>query len=33
VYPLLVVFAFAFVGVEVLRRQMLREFPAAQPAT
>jgi hypothetical protein len=33
VYPLLVVFAFAFVGVEVLRRQMLAEFPATQPAT
>ena len=33
VYPLLVVFALAFVGVEVLRRQMLREFPAAQPGT
>ena len=31
VYPLLVVFVFAFIGVEVLRRQMLREFPAAQP--
>ncbi len=33
VYPLLVVFAFAFVGVEVLRRQMLAEFPATQAAT
>lgn len=33
VYPLLVVFAFAFVGVEVLRRQMIAEFPATQPAT
>jgi hypothetical protein len=33
VYPLLIVFVFAFVGVEVLRRQMLREFPAAQPGT
>ena len=33
VYPLLVVFALAFVGVEVLRRQMLHEFPAAQPGT
>ena len=32
VYPLLVVFVFAFIGVEVLRRQMLREFPAAQPS-
>ena len=29
VYPLLVVFVFAFIGVEVLRRQTLREFPAA----
>jgi hypothetical protein len=28
VYPLLVVFVFAFIGVEVLRRQTLREFPA-----
>jgi hypothetical protein len=28
VYPLLVVFALAFIGVEVLRRQTLREFPA-----
>jgi hypothetical protein len=27
VYPLLVVFIAAFAGVEVLRRQMLREFP------
>jgi hypothetical protein len=27
VYPLLVVFVAAFAGVEVLRRQMLREFP------
>jgi len=33
VYPLLVVFVFAFVGVEVLRRQMIAEFPATQPAT
>jgi len=33
VYPLLVVFALAFAGVEVLRRQMLHEFPAAQPGT
>jgi hypothetical protein len=28
IYPLLVVFALAFVGTEVLRRQTLREFPA-----
>ena len=28
VYPLLVVFVFAFIGLEVLRRQTLREFPA-----
>ena len=27
IYPLLVVFAFAFAGTEVLRRQVLREFP------
>ena len=33
VYPLLVVFVFAFVGVEVLRRQMVAEFPATQPGT
>ena len=33
VYPLLVVFVFAFAGVEVLRRQMIAEFPATQPAT
>ena len=29
VYPLLVVFVLAFIGVEVLRRQMLDEFPDA----
>ena len=29
VYPLLVVFVFAFIGLEVLRRQTLREFPAS----
>jgi len=29
IYPLLVLFALAFVGTEVLRRQTLREFPAA----
>jgi hypothetical protein len=28
IYPLLVVFALAFVGAGVLRRQTLREFPA-----
>jgi hypothetical protein len=28
VYPLLILFALAFVGTEVLRRQTLREFPA-----
>jgi hypothetical protein len=32
VYPLLVVFALAFVGLEVLRRQTLREFPPAEEA-
>jgi hypothetical protein len=31
VYPLLVLFAFAFVGAEVLRRETLREFPIATP--
>jgi hypothetical protein len=30
VYPLLLLFALAFVGTEVLRRQTLREFPAAE---
>ena len=29
IYPLLVVFVLAFIGVEVLRRQMLEEFPDA----
>ena len=29
VYPLLVVFVLAFIGLEVLRRQTLREFPAS----
>ena len=29
IYPLLILFAFAFVGTEVLRRQTEREFPAA----
>jgi hypothetical protein len=28
IYPLLVVFALAFVGIGVFRRQTLREFPA-----
>jgi hypothetical protein len=28
IYPLLILFGFAFVGTEVLRRQTLREFPA-----
>jgi len=32
VYPLLVLFALAVVGVEVLRRQTAREFPPPQPA-
>jgi hypothetical protein len=31
VYPLLVLFAFAFAGAEVLRRETLREFPIATP--
>jgi hypothetical protein len=30
VYPLLVLFVLAFVGLEILRRQTEREFPAAQ---
>jgi hypothetical protein len=29
VYPLLVLFALALVGTEVLRRQTMREFPQA----
>jgi L-lactate permease len=28
IFPLLILFGFAFVGTEVLRRQTLREFPA-----
>jgi hypothetical protein len=32
IYPLLVLFALAFVGTEGLRRQTRREFPPAQPA-
>ena len=31
VYPLLALFALAFFGTEVLRRQTLREFPPAEP--
>jgi len=27
IFPLLILFAFAFVGTEVLRRQTIREFP------
>jgi hypothetical protein len=30
IYPLLVLFAFAYMGVEVLRRQTMREFPAPE---
>jgi hypothetical protein len=30
ILPLLILFAFAYVGVEVLRRQTLREFPPAE---
>jgi hypothetical protein len=30
VYPLLVLFALAFFGTEVLRRQTLREFPPTE---
>jgi hypothetical protein len=29
VYPLLILFAFAYLGLEVLRRQTMREYPAA----
>jgi hypothetical protein len=32
IYPLLVLFALAFVGTEVLRRQTSREFPPPRPA-
>jgi hypothetical protein len=28
IFPLLILFAFAYAGVEVLRRQTAREFPA-----
>ncbi len=31
IYPLLVLFALAFVGTEVLRRQTVREFPPGRP--
>jgi hypothetical protein len=31
IFPLLILFAFAYVGTEVLRRQTLREFPEAGP--
>jgi hypothetical protein len=30
IFPLLILFAFAYAGVEVLRRQTMREFPAPQ---
>jgi uncharacterized membrane protein YwaF len=30
IFPLLILFAFAYVGVEVLRRQTMREFPAPE---
>jgi hypothetical protein len=30
IFPLLILFAFAYAGVEVLRRHTLREFPATQ---
>jgi uncharacterized membrane protein HdeD (DUF308 family) len=34
IFPLLILFAFAFVGTEVLRRQTIREFPPErQPQT
>ena len=29
IFPLLILFVFAFAGTEVLRRQTIREFPAA----
>jgi tetrahydromethanopterin S-methyltransferase subunit B len=32
IYPLLVLFALAYVGTELLRRQVAREFPQVQPA-
>jgi hypothetical protein len=31
IYPLLILFVFAYIGTEVLRRQTLREFPEAGP--
>jgi hypothetical protein len=33
IFPLLVLFALAFVGTEMLRRQTEREFPAAGSAS
>jgi hypothetical protein len=33
IFPLLILFALAFVGTEVLRRQTAREFPPAVPAS
>jgi hypothetical protein len=31
IFPLLILFALAYVGVEVLRRQTVREFPPSEP--
>ena len=31
IFPLLILFAFAYAGTEVLRRQTIREFPAEEP--
>ena len=31
IYPLLILFVFAYIGTEVLRRQTLREFPETGP--
>jgi len=31
IFPLLILFAFAYAGTEVLRRQTIREFPASEP--
>jgi hypothetical protein len=30
IFPLLILFGFAYVGTEVLRRQTMREFPPSQ---
>ena len=30
IFPLLILFAFVYLGVEVLRRQTMREFPATR---